>query len=190
MTDDSIARRGHAMEEAFFRGMDAKLLEQLRHETASADNRADLIRKTGIRDEKLLNELLEQGISSESMVAMRLIPMVMVAWADREVSPEESSVIYCEAEKIGISKNSVASELLNMWLKKRPGNELIETWKNYTEMLFRSMPTGSQQTYREELKRELDAVAQASGGLLGFGSISDSESSMIERLIGSVPNGA
>lgn len=190
MNDDSIARRGHAMEEAFFRGMDAKLLEQLRHETATAENRSELIRKTGIQDETLLNELLTQGISSESIVALRLIPMVMVAWADRDVSPEESNVIHCEAEKIGITKNSIACELLNLWLKQRPESDLIDTWKGYTELLFKNMPSASQQAYREELKRELEAVARASGGVLGFGSISDSESSMIERLIRSVPAGA
>lgn len=185
MTDDSLARRGRAMEDAFFHDLDAKLVEKIRLQSESAAQRAELVRTTGIKDETLLDELVALGVTGESLVAMRLVPMLMVAWADREVSPEERATIVCEAEKMGIGSQSVPGQLLDTWLAKRPSGDLLEAWQHYTAALFASMPERSRRAYLDELSRELNLVARASGGILGIGSVSESEAAMIEKIVGS-----
>ncbi|XZE53838.1 hypothetical protein SH139x_005610 [Planctomycetaceae bacterium SH139] len=181
--DDSLTQRGKALEEVFFRNVDAKLLEDLKRSAASEEMRTDLIRRTGIQDETLINELIHQGVTSEGLVALRLIPMVMVAWADRHVTEAEHKTILDEAAKQGIEVGSIAHRSLEAWLQLKPESELIDAWERYTKELLSGMGPAARQAFSSELQEELMAVAKASGGVLGFGAVSDAESQVIDRVM-------
>ena len=181
--NDSFARRGHAMEEAFFRSVDAQLLEKLKAETNTSAGREDLVRKTGISDQTLIDELVSQGVTAEGLLALRVIPLVLVAWADREVTEEERKAVLAEAHKMGIEEQQIPHLLLEQWLQVRPAPELGDAWKRYTVELLDKMKESERQAYVRELKREMTAVAKASGGIFGFGKVSQSESQLIELLL-------
>lgn len=180
---DSLAKRGHALEEAFFRNVDAQLLEKLKAETNTASGREDLVRKTGMTDQALIDELVSQGVTAEGVMALRVIPLVLVAWADREVTEDERKAVLEEAHKMGIEEDHVPHLLLEQWLRIRPAPELGDAWKRYTVELLDKMKESERQAYLRELKREMTTVAKASGGILGFGKISQSESQLMDLLL-------
>jgi hypothetical protein len=180
---DPIGQRGRAMEDVFFHNIDAQLVERLKAEAESEKGRDELIRNTGISDETLIAELVSQGISAKGLLALRLIPLVLVAWADKEVSDGERKTVLAEAAKLGIEESSVSHQLLDRWLQVRPAAEVGDAWKRYTVMMLDKMRENQRQAYVTELKRELHAVAKASGGVFGFGKVSQSETRMIDLLI-------
>lgn len=186
-SDDSLTQRGRALEEVFFRSLDEKLLADLRAQESSTAARDNLIRQTGLKDPVLIEELVHQGISSEGIVALRLIPLVAVAWADREVTAEERATILNEAEKLGIETASVAYHLLEGWLKKAPDKELIDAWERHTKDVIGQLSESGRKAYAHELEREMTLVARSSGGILGIGSISDSEAQTIEKFKQALP---
>lgn len=181
--NESLARRGHAIEEAFFRNVDAQLLEKLRAEAASETGRAELIRKTGMQDETLIDELVSQGVTAEGLVAVRVIPLVLVAWADREVTEDERKTVLEEAHRMGIQEGEIPHLLLENWLHVRPAAELGDAWKRYTLELLDAMKANERTAYIRELKREMNAVAKASGGVFGFGKVSQAESKLMSILL-------
>lgn len=181
--NDSLSKRGHAMEEAFFRNVDAQLLEKLKAEANTASGREELVRKTGMADQTLINELVSQGVTAEGLMALRVIPLVLVAWADREVTEEERKAVLDEAHKMGIEEDQIPHLLLEQWLRVRPAPELGDAWKRYTVELLDKMKESERQSYIRELKREMTSVAKASGGILGFGKVSQSESQLMDLLL-------
>ena len=77
------------LEEHFFAQMDQQLLEKLRQEQSSTQSAAAIMKVTGIADEGLAKELASVGITIETLTAFRLVPMVMVAWADDRMEESE-----------------------------------------------------------------------------------------------------
>jgi hypothetical protein len=183
---DALGQRGRAMEEAFFRNVDAQLLARLKTEAGSKAGREELIRKTGVEDQILVDELVRQGITAEGLVAMRMIPLVLVAWADREVTEQERKTVLDHAHEMGIQENEVPHMLLEHWLSIRPSPELGDAWRRYTLDLMEKMNPSDRESYVRELKREMTAVAKASGGILGIGKISHSEHTLINMMVEAV----
>ena len=180
---DALGQRGRAMEEAFFRNVDAQLLARLKAEAGSKAGREELIRKTGVNDQILVDELVRQGITAEGLVAMRMIPLVLIAWADREVTEQERKTVLDHAHEMGIQENEVPHMLLEHWLNIRPSPELGDAWRRYTLDLMENMNPSDRESYVCELKREMTPVAKASGGILGIGKISQSEHSLINTML-------
>ncbi len=181
---DSLAQRGRALEDSFFRDLDATLIERMRAEAQDEASRKQLANQAGITDPTLLAELGHQGVTIESLVALALVPMVLVAWADRGVSDDERASIVAEARKLGIHENSIADQLLASWLRIRPTKELSDAWKRYTHGLLATMAEASKRTYIDDVVKKMTAVAKASGGVLGFGTVSDLEATTIKQLTG------
>jgi hypothetical protein len=181
--NDSLHQRGRAMEEAFFRNVDAQLLARLKSESESTLGHSELVRQTGITDDALVDALVAHGVTSEGLVALRFIPLVMVAWADREVTEEERKTVLGEAKSLGVRADTTAYLLLEQWLHQCPTDDLADAWKRYTTDLLGRFEAGERQSFVRELKREMLAVAKASGGAFGFGKVSKSESETMDKML-------
>ncbi len=168
------------LEEHFYAQMEQQLLEKLRQEQTDTQNAAAIMKVTGIADEGLAKELASVGITIETLTAFRLVPMVMVAWADDRVEESERDAILLAAEKTGISPGEPAMAMLKAWTRKRPSSELFEAWKHYCKSLSASLNGPQREVLRKELSSQVTEVARASGGVLGFGSISASEKAIID----------
>lgn len=179
---NAMAQRGRDLEDAFFHDVDLKLIEELRTASKNKASRLALAKEAGINDEQLAKELIELEVTPESLVAIRLVPLVMVAWADREVSDEERDTVIAEARRLGIHADTVADKMLDSWLRKRPSQVLFDAWARYTRTLLLDIPHEIREAYVKEIKREMLAVARASGGMMGFGSVNDQELDVLERL--------
>lgn len=182
---DPFKARARALEDAFFHKRDAELLTRMRLQLVELEEKERVAHASGILDEHVLRDLVRAGVTAESMLAMRFIPMIAVAWSDRQVSPEERTAILESAEAENIACDSPAYQLLQTWLEHRPDEAVFIAWKEYVTELVRIMPADSLESLRKRTESLCYQVASATGGLLGIGRISRAEQTAIDEFAGS-----
>jgi hypothetical protein len=187
MQDRIFGDREKAMEEAFFRNEDARLLDKLRQNAKLDDIAVALGEKLDVHDPDLLMRVRQLGITIETGPAFFLAPLVQIAWAAGSPTSEEKDTVLRLARGRGVEPDSPSYAQLGEWLRKRPSDELFDTAIEVLKAGFSVLPPDERD---ERLKRVLDAcneVAMASGGglaqLLRLGnSVSNSETAMLDRI--------
>jgi len=180
---DFLGDRRRALEDAFFAERDRQLLERLRSELYQLEERRHLAHVCGVLDEKVLQDLLASGVRAETLAAVRLIPLVEVAWCDGHVSPAEHRALLHAATEYGIASGTACHDLLDSWLASRPDPRIVQSWKEYAGELAKAMPADSMQKLRDELRHYLTTIARSAGGILGINRISKTEQDTIDDLI-------
>ena len=182
MSIDLEARR-KALEGAFFREQDEILLKRLRESIEQKEAVEALAELAGVRDEQTLRTLVQQGVRPESFVALMLVPLVSVAWADEELSTLERLEILHTAREYGIEPGSVCHDLLKRWLESPPDGELIDAWLEYARNLVAGLDEDSRSELEREILKNASDVAKASGGVLRIGRrVSSDEKNVIDQL--------
>ncbi len=167
----------------YFGEVEKMILKRLHAEAESDDGRAELMRSTGMDDPQLIDELCQLGVTAEGLIAMRLFPLVMVAWAEERVDGAERVAVMKEAANLGIVETSVAGVLLDSWLQTSPRGISVDAWKRYVRGMMQSMTPLARQKLIQLAERQMLAVAKASGGHFGIGSVSKAERVMIHKLV-------
>lgn len=175
-------QRWFNLEEHFFHDVDQHLLEKLRDQASVEKSAAAIMQVLGITDHTLAEEIAKIDITVETLAAFRLAPLVAVAWADDRIEENERYVITRAAEKSGMKPDDPAMKLLEIWTARRPSVELLDAWCDYTKSLCGSLNEEHRRVLKQELMEQVNAVAHASGGFLGFGSVSPSEKEVIRRI--------
>ncbi|TWU30547.1 hypothetical protein [Novipirellula artificiosorum] len=170
------------LEETFFRDLDAMLISRLHAEAESPQGRERLVGSIGVNDEVLLEELTALGVTAEGLIAVQLVPLILVAWADPKIEQEERRSMMREAEKLGIVVGSVPSVLLEEWLRKHPPREILDAWKRYVRSILVKMTPETRHKFIELTREQMTRIAEASGGRFGFGTVSTREQQMIRGL--------
>jgi hypothetical protein len=165
---DAFGDRRKALEDSFFLERDQQLLERMRLELETVEDRKHLAHVSGILDEQVLMNLVKAGVRAETLAAVSLIPLVEVAWADGAVTPDEQAAVLKAAAETGITEGSAAYAMLGQWLGQRPDVRVIQTWKEYVGALAKSMPADSMMVLRERLLGRCRQVAESAGGFLGL----------------------
>ena len=169
--------------DAVFYNRDKQLMEAFRDRLDQLERRQQLQHVSDIRDEALLDRLLGLGITAECLAALGLVPLVWVAWADGEVAAEERDRIVAMAQAAGIEPHNGRYPLLEHWLKRRPGPEVVAAWQDSIKQLRETMAGEDFETLRREILERAGDVARASGGLLGFGEkVSPTEQAVLAEL--------
>ncbi|MFK8111221.1 MAG: hypothetical protein AB8B91_03430 [Rubripirellula sp.] len=167
----------------FFDEVEDMIVNRLHREADSPEGRAELVRSTGIVDQQLIDEFAQLGVTADGVIAIRLFPLVMVAWAEDSSDLKERTAVMGEALRLGIIEDSTAWILLDTWLKERPRGINLDAWKRYTKVMFRSMSAVARKRLIEFTEKEMTAIAKSSGGLLGIGTVSRREREMIHKLV-------
>ena len=170
MSLDSLNAAGKSLEDAFFAKENARLLEKLRAKAKQEERRKALRDVIQIEDEGLVDHLLQLGLGPETILAINIIPLAMVAWADGSIEPREREAILQAAAQKGVAPGSIAGEVLESWLKQPLDNELVETWKRYMRTIWPSLNPKQREDVRQMGLERAREVASAAGGFLGFGS--------------------
>ncbi len=182
VTKEAFKERERALEEAFFHQVDKKLLADLKAKLATEADRQQLAAATGFTDEELLDELVDIGVSAEAIAAMSLVPLILVAWADGKMDAKERPAILKAAREEGIAEPTPAGQLLRHWLDVKPKPQLATTWKHYTQVVAQKMSYKARASLCKDVLRRAQTTAKASGGSLGFNSISEYEKRVIAEL--------
>jgi hypothetical protein len=156
---------------------------QLHQETLTPQGRSELVRSTGVDDNVLADELVKLGIPADGVIALRLFPLVLVAWAEGGVDPGEREAVMGEAMRIGITEQSSAWLILEDWLKSRPSATCLDAWRRYTHDIFVRMSDVAVQRLIALTAQQMTSIAKASGGRLGLGKVSEKEQSLINQVV-------
>jgi hypothetical protein len=178
---DAFRQREKSLEDAFFKDRDRHLMDKMRRELESFEEKRKLAHVTGIVEERVLQNLVKAGVQAETLAAVGLIPLVEVAWCDGAVTPEERDAVLNAAAKQGLQPGTASYELLQNWLQDRPDLHIITAWKDYVRELARIMPKDTIEEMGRQLIARCKRVAEAAGGFLGLATISKSEQSKIDE---------
>ncbi len=179
---DAFGDRRRALEDSFFHERDKLLLEKLQMELETIEEHRNLAHVSGILDDKVLSNLMKAGVRAETLLAVTLIPLVEVAWADGAVSEDEREAVLKAAAENGVKEGSAAHQLLSQWLKDRPDVRIIAAWKEYVGALAKAMPANAMKVLRDRLIGRMRSVAEASWSFMGLGrKISKVEQAAIEE---------
>jgi hypothetical protein len=170
------------LEDAFFARENARLLADLRRKAEKDERREMLRRVVQIDDEAFLDRLIAIGIGPETALALRLIPLVFVAWADGEVDPREREAILRGAEQQELASEGAPRQLLESWLAHKPDPRLLALWKSYVGDIWPRFTADERWKMRQNLLESARQVAEAAGGFLGVARISAAERQVLEDL--------
>ncbi|GIW99155.1 MAG: hypothetical protein KatS3mg111_2488 [Pirellulaceae bacterium] len=182
-TDEEKIQQLDLALEHVFRGIDQRLIQRLKEEASSEQSRRLLVEAAGIDDPRLIDELADLGVTVYGLVALRLVPLVLVAWAEDAVDIQERQAILDTARSFGIREGSVADALLDYWIRVRPTRELLDAWKRLIERELRQLSPRGRRHFIELTRQQMEQVAKASGGRWGLGKISPAEQRMIDGLL-------
>jgi hypothetical protein len=181
-TTDAFGERRKNLEDAFFKDRDQQLMAKMRRELESFEASKKLAHVSGITEERVLNNLVQAGVTAETMTAVSLIPLVEVAWCDGSVSPEERNAVLNAAAKAGVHPDSASYDLLREWLKNKPDPNIIQAWTDYVSEMARLMPAENLAEMKRHMIDRCTRVAEAAGGFLGLSTISKHERAKIDEL--------
>lgn len=159
MMADIMQVRERALEYEFFHKVDEELWRKLREKQQLADRRKALASATGITDDEMLDELVAANISGETMMALKLFPLVWIAWADGHIEPEQRTAILAAAETAGHARDSASYRMIELWLDQRPDELLQTAWKDYVCFLARQKVPKAFQAFRDEVCRQAHQLA-------------------------------
>jgi hypothetical protein len=177
-----LKEKAKALEDSFFALENAKLLQQLREESAREEKRKEFREYLNIDNEEIIDALVELEVEPETLVAFSLVPLVEVAWADGEIQPKERDAIIKAAVERGVEEGSPTCDLLRNWLQTKPDPKLLEVWKGYIDELKESLGKRSRAHLKSGTMGRARAIAEAAGGFLGVASISAAERKMLDEL--------
>lgn len=183
MTDkDAFKERGRALEEEYFRRKEQELIAKMREKAAADIARQELGARTGVADAQLLADLQELGYTADTISLLHVVPLVQMAWAEGHVSMRERDLIMEAARARGIEAGTAADRLLQQWLTSRPSDDLFTTTLRAIGAMLKSRPEAEREASEKDLVSYLTSIASASGGVLGWGAVSDEERAVLTRI--------
>jgi len=186
LDDNSMAKRGKALEDEYFHRKEKELIEKLRQRRAAEAQLKELAAATGIPNEEILQTLQELGYTRDTVALLHLVPLIHIAWVDGSVTSREREMILEAAGLRGVEQSSPAYQQLTEWLDHRPSEEFFDKTLRIISGLLETTPERDQAGASSVLSESI-RIAGASGGILGFGNkISDEEQALLQRIAAAV----
>lgn len=183
MSDRFLDDRRASLEEAFFARQNEELRRRLVEAGVQADRRQALAAASHIQDAAVLDRLLALGLGAETLSALTLVPLVLVAWADGDLSDLEREAVMEAAAKEGIHHDAPGHKLLEGWLRQKPGPQLATAWKDYVRALTQPLDLDARRELERHVMEQAHKVADAAGGFLGLTSrVSAAEQELLSEL--------
>lgn len=183
MDRDPLNPDATSLEDAFFAKQDAALLQRLK-EQARVKERRDALREVApYADDALLDHFIALGLSPQTVLAVILVPLAAVAWADGSIDAREKEAVLRAAAERGIVPDSPAHTILTGWLERPPSADLIAAWKSYVAAMWTRFDEAEKREMHGRLIGMARDVAEAAGGFLGLGrKISPPEQAVLDNL--------
>jgi ADP-ribose pyrophosphatase YjhB (NUDIX family) len=179
---DALAGRGRSLEEEYFYRREQELIQKLRQRGEEEASRRRLAEKTGVADQEILDDLLALGYTPDTLRLLHLVPLVQMAWAEGSVSDGERELIVQAARTHGVDQGSDADRMLAGWLSERPSEAFFEKTLRAVAAILNVQPPEEREASQRDLLSYCSAIASASGGVLGFGKVSEDERQVLARI--------
>ena len=183
MKDENLLKKqAKDLEETFFAKENERLLRELREKAKVDEKRKALSAVVKAKDPAIIDHLLELGVGPESIVAVKLVPLAAISWADGRLEDKERKAILKAASERGVEPGSANFTMLEVWLKEKPSQQLLDAWKKYARGIWEQLTEAERVLMRESLVGSAREIAEAAGGFLGVASISPQEKALLEEL--------
>lgn len=182
-TEAQKQSRGRTLAEAFFFRMDQELIESLRRKLNREEKIQAFQTVAGIRDQKVIEALVDARFDLSSITAFIWAPALFVAWADGNADQLETDAILESFPKKGVSQDVASMMISHEWFMNRPTEELWTLWEEFAMATLATLPADERESLMDEIINLCYIVAHASGGFLGIGKVSQSECDTIDRVI-------
>jgi DnaJ-domain-containing protein 1 len=169
-------------EEEYFRTKERELIEKIRRRMEISSERKQLAGVLGIADEEIVKTLHELGYTRDTVRLLYLVPLVQVAWASGRVTPKERETVLDAGKLIGVNAGTDLHAELVEWLDNRPAQHFFDQTLRVIRSIMETLPAEERTAGADSLVDFCKNVAAASGGILGFGKISEDEKEVIERI--------
>ncbi len=166
-------------EDAYFRKQDQELRQRLRDQLSAAAG--DLGQQKG--ELSIQQRLQSLGFTGDKLRVFDLMPLIHVAWADGSVSRQERSTILDVLRGRNIEPGTDAFILVETLLEERPTPEFLT---QTLEVLRQAVGDSRAQNIVELCVQ----VANASGGFMNIGKMSDAERTLIESIANTLGHAA
>lgn len=178
MTTENITETGYLL------AKEQELLEQIQRQTEWSAEQKQLAIITGVADEAILATLQELGYTRETVRLLYLVPLVQVAWASGSVTARERELVFEAASLCGVRADSALHQQLSGWLDQPPEAEFLARTLRVIRDITALHPPAKRAAGRRSLVAFCTNVAEASGGILGFGSkISAAEQEVLNQIV-------
>jgi hypothetical protein len=181
MTDE-LERRRQALEEAFFNKYNEELLSKLRARDAATRKKDALAAATGLHDEKVLDDLLAAGIEAQTLAALAIAPLVFMAWRDGKLEDRERAAVLRAADEQGLKPDHTAYKLIEGWLARNPGPQLVAAWRGYVTALRANLAPAAYAAMRADILERTRKIMRAAGGYLGFAHSTAQEKELLAKM--------
>jgi hypothetical protein len=172
---DSLAERGRAFEEDFFRKKDRELIERV----AAAHGTRTSTATAPLTDARALQELHDLGFTAETVALLPLMPALQAAWAEGGVNAADRQLLMSVARGRGIAEGSAADQQLAEWSGRRPDDAVF----SHANRLIRALlDVGRPATAQaDDAIRDAEQIA-AAGRMLGLAPLSAGEKALLAQL--------
>jgi hypothetical protein len=182
MQEKDVFGGRHNREEEYFHKQEQEVIEKMRRKAQTQALRERLAERVGVKDEELLADLEALGYTVETVMLLHLVPLLQMAWAEGSISQREHSLIMEAAKARGIEQGSPAGQLLESWLTDRPSDETFAKNLRVIHTILHFLPEEERSTLQRDMLSKATAIAAASGGILGFGKVTESEKKILEQI--------
>lgn len=138
-------------------------------------------RELHVTDWWLVHELRAFGLGRRSACLVSWLPAIELAWVDGLTTAERRQLLgllYARHPEL----DRQARQLLAGWLAERPADRLFRVARRTLRAQLMAMPVNERAALRARVMGPCVAIADVSGGLLGFGVRSRSEQAWLQRL--------
>ncbi len=179
---DSLAERGRALEEQYFRQKDRELIERIQRASKDEVARRELGAATGLSDPQLLEELQALGFAPDTVSLLPFVPVLQVAWAEAGVTSAERAMIVRLARARGIAEGTPADRQLSGWLDEPPSPNVFASATRLIRAMLDAPAHDPAGLTADELVSYCGKIAAASGGVFGMGWVSSDERSLLTSI--------
>ena len=179
---DAFAERGRALEEEYFHRKQKELVEMMRRVSSADQTRRDLGDRTGLHDPEMLRELEALGFTPETVNLLPVMPVLEMAWASGSVTDAERRLVVRFARSRGVAEGSVADSQLTQMLEEHPSRDVFTRARHLVHAMLTVDGHTAGTLSPDELVKYCEAVASASGGLLGLHRVSADERALLTTI--------
>lgn len=173
----------NSLEEAFFAQRDSVLIENLKQMRRMEQSKEALSRVSGIRNDAVLQKLVELEVRPETLASLTVVPLVEVAWADGKIDQAEKEAVKKAVHQVLPKDATIDLELVDRWLESKPSDAMLTAWIHYIEGLCEELGEEERAALKKDLVGQAGSVASASGGFLGLTSkVSPQEQAMLDKM--------
>ncbi len=171
-----------AKEGEYFHKREQQLIQRMRERALNEHERQELAEFFFVEDAEILDDLQALGYSRETIFLLFLVPVIHVSWIDGFVTEREREAVVEIARYRGMEKDSPAESMLMDWLENRPPDEFFEKTLRLIRQILLTRPKSVRLIREQTLAHYCNVVANASGGFLGIGKVSNEQQKLIEKV--------